>query len=133
MLLDPFLSMVNRCPVLSTPTDWKETPEAHVFTSDIPGLTNQDVKVELVDGGTVLQISGERPTQPASDDDIDNDKWHRVERCRGKFLRRFRLPENAIMSTSEVKASVEDGVLVVFVPKREIKKPVRKVIQIQDN
>lgn len=116
--------MINKCPVLNTPTDWKETPEAHVFISDLPGLKKEDVKVE-VDEGRVLQISGERPS---ADKDGENDKWHRVERCRGKFLRRFRLPENA--KIDQVKASMENGVLVVTVPKEEVKKPGKKVIEI---
>ncbi|KAJ9152807.1 hypothetical protein P3X46_026327 [Hevea brasiliensis] len=124
-IFDPFLSMVNKCPVLNIPTDWKETPEAHIFISDLPGLKKEEVKVE-VDEGRVLQISGERPPV---DKDGENEKWHRVERCRGKFLRRFRLPENA--KTDQVKASMESGVLVVTVPKEKVKKPEKKVIEIK--
>lgn len=123
---DPFLSLVNKCPVLNTPTDWKETPEAHVFTADLPGLKKDEVRVE-VDEGRILQISGERKV----DGENDDDKWHRVERCRGKFMRRFKLPENA--KTDEVKASMENGVLEVTIPKREVKKPGKKVIEIHGN
>ncbi|KAJ1391546.1 HSP20-like chaperone [Sesbania bispinosa] len=126
---DPFLSMVNKCPVLSTPTDWKETKDAHVFISDIPGLKKEEVKVE-VDEGRVLQISGERNSTNVDEDDKNN-KWHRIERCRGKFQRRFKLPENA--KVDQVKAHMENGVLVVTVPKQEVKKPETKVIQIEGN
>ncbi|XVF20645.1 hypothetical protein REPUB_Repub12eG0019100 [Reevesia pubescens] len=52
---------------------------------------------------------------------------HRVERYRGKFHRSFRLPENA--KTDEVKALMENGVLVVIVPKQEVKKLEKKVIE----
>ncbi|GFZ19834.1 HSP20-like chaperones superfamily protein [Actinidia rufa] len=57
-----------------------------------------------------------------------NDTWHRVERSSGLFMRRFRLPENAKMD--QVKASMENGVLTVRVPKEEVKKPDVKSIEI---
>ncbi|XP_065872845.1 17.8 kDa class I heat shock protein-like [Euphorbia lathyris] len=98
----------------NTRIDWKETPEAHVFKADLPGLKKEEVKVE-VEEGQVLQISGER----SRDKEEKNDKWHRVERSSGKFLRRFRLSENA--KVDEVKASMENGVLTVTVPKEEVK------------
>ncbi|KAL5701837.1 hypothetical protein ACHQM5_027131 [Ranunculus cassubicifolius] len=106
-----------------TRIDWKETPEAHVFKADLPGLNKEEVKVE-VEEGRVLQISGERSREKEEKDD----KWHRVERSSGKFLRRFRLPENA--KIDQVKASMENGVLTVMVPKEEVKKTEVKAIEI---
>jgi len=103
--------------------DWKETPEAHVFKADVPGLRKEEVKVEVEDGN-VLQISGER----SKEHEEKNDRWHRVERSSGKFLRRFRLPENA--KTEQIKASMENGVLTVTVPKEEAKKADIKNVQI---
>ncbi|XP_030445285.2 17.4 kDa class I heat shock protein-like [Syzygium oleosum] len=103
--------------------DWKETPEAHVFKVDVPGLKKEEVKVE-VEEGRILQISGER----SKEKEEKNDKWHRVERSSGKFMRRFRLPENAKMD--QIKASMENGVLTVTVPKEEEKKPEVKSIDI---
>ncbi|KAG5603035.1 hypothetical protein H5410_034405, partial [Solanum commersonii] len=107
----------------NTRIDWKETPEAHVFKADLPGLKKEEVKVE-VEEDRVLQISGERNVEKED----KNDKWHRVERSSGKFMRRFRLPENAKMD--QVKASMENGVLTVTVPKQEVKKPEVKSIDI---
>ncbi|KAL0452800.1 UNVERIFIED_CONTAM: class I heat shock protein [Sesamum latifolium] len=127
-LWDPFrdspVSSSNEASQLAaTRIDWKETPEAHVFKADVPGLKKEEVKVE-VEEGNVLQISGERTREKEE----KNDKWHRVERSSGKFLRRFRLPENAKMD--QIKASMENGVLTVTVPKEEVKKPEVKAIQI---
>ncbi|KAK9901030.1 hypothetical protein M0R45_002320 [Rubus argutus] len=92
--------------------DWKETPEKHEFKADVPGLTKENVKVE-VEKGKVLQIRGEGHVQKD-----ENDNWHMMERSSGKFVRRFQLPENA--KTEEVKATLENGVLTVTVPKLEV-------------
>ncbi|XP_031482140.1 17.8 kDa class I heat shock protein-like [Nymphaea colorata] len=108
---------------VNTQIDWKETPEAHVFKADLPGLKKEEVKVE-VEEGRVLQISGERSKEVEE----TNDRWHRVERSQGKFLRRFRLPENA--KVDQVRAAMENGVLTVTVPKEEVKKPEVKSIEI---
>lgn len=77
-----------------------------------------------VEEGRILQISGER----SKEKEEKNDKWHRIERNKGTFLRRFRLPENA--KVDQVKASMENGVLTVTVPKEEVKKPEVKAIEI---
>ncbi|KAL8051244.1 hypothetical protein ABFX02_06G135100 [Erythranthe guttata] len=127
----PFSSAVANLPssarettaVANARIDWKETPEAHMFKVDVPGLKKEEVKVEVEDGN-ILQISGER----SKEKEEKNDKWHRVERSSGKFIRRFRLPENAKLE--EVKAAMENGVLTVTVPKEEVKKPEVKAIDI---
>lgn len=109
--------------IANTRIDWKETPEAHVFQADLPGLKKEEMKVEVEDG-RVLRISGER----SRENEDKNDKWHRLERSSGKFMRRFRLPENAKMD--QIKAFMENGVLTVTVPKQEEKKPEVKSIEI---
>ncbi|XP_073011307.1 16.9 kDa class I heat shock protein 1-like [Typha latifolia] len=95
-----------------TSVDWRETETAHIFTAELPGVRKEEVKVE-VEEGNVLRISGER-TKVEED---KGDTWHRVERRRGSFSRRFRLPENANMD--EIKGSLDHGVLTVTVPKKE--------------
>ncbi|XP_038891912.1 17.6 kDa class I heat shock protein 3-like [Benincasa hispida] len=107
----------------NTRIDWKETPEAHIFKADLPGIKKEEVQVE-VEEGRVLQISGER----SKEREEKNEKWHRIERSSGKFMRRFRLPEDA--KVEEVKASMDNGVLTVTVPKLEDKKPEIKSIDI---
>ncbi|KAK7353669.1 hypothetical protein VNO80_19120 [Phaseolus coccineus] len=119
----PSLLSAENSAFVNTRVDWKETPEAHVLKADIPGLKKEQVKVEIEDD-KVLQISGERNVEKED----KNDKWHRVERSSGKFLRKFRLPENA--KVDQVKASIENGVLTVTIPKEEVKKSDVKAVQI---
>ncbi|KAJ7542245.1 hypothetical protein O6H91_10G097200 [Diphasiastrum complanatum] len=45
--------------IASTRVDWLETPDAHIFKADLPGLKKEEIKVQVEDGRT-LQISGER-------------------------------------------------------------------------
>jgi HSP20 family protein len=127
----PFVSTVANSPATSREAsalaniriDWKETPAAHIIKADLPGLRKEEVKVEVEEGG-VLQISGER----IKDHEEKNDKWHRVERITGKFLRRVQLPE--ITKIEQVKATMQNGVLTVFVPKGKERKLEVKSIEI---
>ncbi|KAI8020755.1 17.5 kDa class I heat shock protein [Camellia lanceoleosa] len=82
-----------------------------MFKAYLPGL-KEEVTVEIEEDLRVLQISGERNFEKEK-----NDTWYRVERSSGGFTRLFRLPENA--KTDEVKASMENRVLNVTVPKVE--------------
>lgn len=129
---DPFggavRALAERCPVLTNVrVDWKETPTAHVFKADLPGVRKGDAKVEVVDGD-VLVISGQRAREEEGGG--KDERWHRVERSSGGFERRFRLPGG--VRVDGVSASMEDGVLTVNVPKEEeAKKPQVKAVEIQ--
>ncbi|CAK8577657.1 unnamed protein product [Lathyrus sativus] len=95
---------------LNEQVDWKETADAHVLKADIPKLKKEELRVEVEDG-RVLQIRGERSMEREE----ANDGCHRVERSSGKFMRSFTLPSNCKLDG--VKASMEDGVLTVTIPK----------------
>ena len=109
--------------VANTQIDWRETPEAHIFKADLPGLKKEEVKVQVLDGRT-LEISGERKKEEVQ----RGDTWHRVERAQGSFLRRIRLPENA--NVDDVKAQVQDGVLTVTIAKVQMRNPQVRQIEV---
>ncbi|XP_073130557.1 17.3 kDa class II heat shock protein-like [Henckelia pumila] len=109
----------------ATPADIKEYPKAYEFVIDMPGLKSGDIKVQVEDGN-VLLISGERKREQEK----EGQKYVRMERRVGKFMRKFVLPENA--NTEAIKAVCHDGVLTVTVeklPPPEPKKP--RTIEVQ--
>lgn len=87
-----------------------ETTEDFRFSLDLPGMNKEQIKVELDD--RTLSISGERKFEKESS---DKDKWHRFEKSYGFFQRVFTLPTS--VNSKEIKATYQDGVLEVRVPK----------------
>lgn len=89
--------------------DVSETDAAYVIDADVPGLTIQDITVELE--GATLMISGERQSVPRQ----QGGHYAHAERVFGKFQRTFNLP--TAVNTDEIQAAYTNGVLTVTVPK----------------
>jgi HSP20 family protein len=99
-------------------TDLVETETEYVLRADLPGLTEDDVKIELEEN--VLTISGERKAEHAE----RKEGYYRVERASGHFSRALTLPEG--VDSDAISANFDRGVLEVRIPKPEQRKP-RKV------
>ena len=95
-----------------------ETNDAVVLKAELPGLSTEDVNVEVDDN--VLTISGERILR----DSVEKGQYYRLERSYGTFSRSLTLPQG--IKADEVAATFTDGVLEVTVPKADQVKP-RKV------
>lgn len=98
--------------------DVLETDDAYVLEMDVPGVSRDDIQINLHDG--ILSVSGERSSREVS----ENDNVLRVERHAGHFYRSFRLPKQ--ISEKKIEARHENGVLTVTLPKVEESKP-RKI------
>jgi HSP20 family protein len=82
-----------------------------VLTVDLPGLTSDDLTIELADG--YLSVRGERRRPEL----LQGSRRAHAERGFGRFERRLRLPDG--VDPDRITASMVDGVLSLIVPKPE--------------
>jgi HSP20 family protein len=104
--------------------DLLETADHFVLRADLPGMTQDDVKIELED--STLTVSGERK----SEHEDKQEGYYRVERAFGSFSRSLTLPKG--VDADAVTANFENGVLEIRVPKPEERKPRRISIAVGD-
>ena len=100
--------------------DLVETTDAFVLRADLPGVSEEDVKIEVED--TVLTVSGERKAEHESREE----GFYRMERAFGTFSRSLTLPKG--VNADAVVASFDQGVLEIRIPKPEQVKPRRVTI-----
>ena len=97
--------------------DLVETEDHFVLRADLPGLAEDDVKIEFEDG--TLTVSGERKAEHQEREE----GYYRVERAFGAFSRSLTLPKG--INADAVTASFDRGVLEIHIPKPEERKPRR--------
>jgi len=95
--------------------DIYETPDSIVLQAELPGLSKDDIDIQVRDN--VLTLKGER----RSEKEVKEGNYLRVERAYGGFQRAFTLP--AAVQADKVRAVFRDGVLDVSIPKAEEAKP----------
>jgi HSP20 family protein len=91
------------------PVDIEEQDDAYVIEAEVPGVTKDDVNIELI--SNELMITGE--IKEREREGILRKRTRRV----GRFEYRVRLPEQ--VDPDHVEAKLTDGVLSVRVPKNE--------------
>ena len=101
--------------------DLMEADDHFVLRADLPGLSEDDVSIEIQDN--TLTISGERKAEHEE----KQRGWYRVERSFGRFSRSLILPEG--VDPEAVAAEFDKGVLEVRIPKPEERKPRRVAIK----
>ncbi len=102
-------------------TDLVETDEDFQLRLDVPGMSKEDIDINLQNG--TLTISGERTSERTD----EGEDYVRVERAFGNFHRTFTLPD--AVDHENIEATYEDGVLSINVPKTE--ESTRRQIEIQ--
>ena len=102
--------------------DLVEHEDHFLLSADLPGMKQEDVKLEVSDG--VLTIAGERKTTQEE----RKGGYIRIERAAGMFQRSLTLPDG--VDPEQVAASFSDGVLEVRIPKPVERKPHRVQIAV---
>mgnify|MGYP003288634841 CR=1 FL=1 len=102
------------------PVDIYETDDALVLKAELPGVSKDEVSVEVHQNTLILR--GQRKHEA----EVKEENYHRVERAYGTFQRSFVLP--TMVDQDKVQATFKDGVLELHLPKSEAAKPRRIAI-----
>jgi HSP20 family protein len=95
--------------------DVYETEQGTVIEADLPGVTKEQIYIEVTDN--VLTLHGERnPSHGEAET-----QYYRQERCCGSFRRSFSLP--FVVDPAAVTARFKDGVLFVLIVRPKSEKP----------
>ena len=97
--------------------DLVEAEDHFVLKADLPGLSEDDVAIEVQDN--VLTLSGSREAEH----ERKEKGWYRLERSYGSFSRSLTLPDG--VDADKVEANFDRGVLEIRIPKPEERKPRR--------
>lgn len=103
--------------------DIYETTESYVLSAELPGLTKDEINIDVNDN--TLTINGEKKFE----EKVEKDNYVRVERNYGSFSRSFTLSED--LNAEGITASYKEGILELSIPKKEEAKP--KEIKVEIN
>lgn len=109
----------------SPPITVREHDNNLLIHADLPGLTKDDVKVDVVEG--MIIIEGERKEQKEE----KGEGRYYSECSYGSFSRSIPLPEGADVSAANAK--FQNGVLEISVPLPKQIKPEARRLEIQDS
>lgn len=92
--------------------DIKEDKNSFTIIMDVPGMTKDDISIKL-EKNNILTVSGERKSEETKEE--ESYLW--LGRTSSSFRRQFNI-EN--VNSAEIKAKCNNGVLEIFLPKKEI-------------
>jgi HSP20 family protein len=129
-LLQPFEHATHGLPtrsprlLLKPSVDIKEHARAYVVKLEVPGVDEQDVRVELHDRDLV--ITGEKKHESSGEDET----YHWVECAYGTFRRVLTLPADA--REDGIEARFRRGVLTITIPREAgARTDQRRIIDVQ--
>ena len=104
-------------PVFTPSVDIFETETGITLLADLPGVKPENLSIDLRDN--TLTLSADTESESGSDEEVIVQEYET-----GKYYRQFTLSE--VIDQAKIKASLEDGVLRLALPKVEKATP-RKI------
>lgn len=108
-------------------TDITENDNGYDFEIELPGFAKDDISAELKDGYMTITAKKVSATEETSEGDnpeetqkADDIKYIRRERIYGTCKRTFYVGDD--ITEEDIRAKFENGVLKLFVPKKEPEK-----------
>jgi HSP20 family protein len=116
------MSPTSAASIWYPPVDILESKDSYLIRAELAGMKKEEINLVVQEG--TLTLSGERKLEePAS-----GVEYQRVERVTGKFSRSFHLPE--MIKQDLIKATFQDGILEIHVPKADEAKPKQIAISV---
>lgn len=119
---DPFMENHRRSLVMNT--DIVEKKNEYEFKIDLPGFSKEDIEVEVENGNLKIHAKNVK-----TEEEKKEGKILRQERYYGEISRSFYIGEE--IDSNDIKATFENGVLLLNVPKIETEKEKKKYIEIK--
>ncbi len=132
-LSDPFkglfktLDALPRVPNVMN-TDVMEKDGNIELVMDLPGVQKENIEIKLEEGNLIISASTNE--NKSTEEKSDTGNYIRKERHSGKYTRSFYIGEN--ITSEDIKAKFENGVLYITFPKEKTKElPSNNIISIQ--
>ena len=103
--------------------DIKDAGNEYIVEADMPGVTKENVDIEIIEGG--LKITAKR--EEVSEEEREG--YIRRERGYMSFHRRLPIPEDS--NVDSIEARLVDGVLQITIPKKEGTVEERKTVEVK--
>ncbi len=119
---DSFSNFFSPQSLSSFKTDITDEGDHYLLVSDLPGFDKQDITLQL--NGDTLTIQAKREAKT----DHSDEKVVRMERSYGVYSRQFNVSE---IDTDNIRASYENGVLSLRLPKKSTTLPQSRMLEIE--
>lgn len=111
--------------VSNFPVDLSENNEGYMLQGFVPGVRPEDLHIDFADSTLTIKAETKAPTP------TEGVTYHLRERAFGRYERSMRFPVH--IDVENIKATFENGELILFLPKAEASKPRRIEVQVPVN